>query len=497
MQTVKLTRYNNKIAYYVRRQDNEELTQYLAEITSINERKEPFYSNIKTHKTYDITRKDLTLRHDNHYVYIPITFIKYLDTRVKEIGFSFDYSSIDLSPILRKPEGQLRHELENFYTKDFSDKLLTVIDEMCTQRNGLINLPCGFGKSWLIVGLLRIYLKQNKSGNMLVLADGSAVVAELISRSEYMKIDTEFKGRYQIVNTASIDAKRFRTPEMLEWLKNCDVILIDECETITPTLKVFLESLDQYKSIYGFSATPDIYHGRALNELDNFNKFDDHAYKLLYYVGFSFIYRKSDKEIDVNIVYSHFSGKKYSWNEKRHYQEAIDRVVYHPNFIKVLKYVVDHATDTVYMPVSSTIRINKIIEMIKQYDPSISYVFWAANNIWDSYGNDYNNDYLKLAQFYAEKPWSERPRLVMSTRTSYKGICIPQLTDILLVENCQFNNVGQTLGRTFRYESPTAWLVQESDSKTNIVFRLSTFKRLKVLKTQFNVVNTKYITPEV
>lgn len=489
MFTVKLVKYNNKLCYYRRSDDNEYLTALLMDETQINERTIPFYSEILTHKEHTQKVKDETLLLDKYYVYLPIPMLEYLNQVANVMGYEFDMSDIDMTPLIQKPEGELRNTLIGYYTQDFSDKLLGVIDEMANHRYGLINLPTGFGKSWLIVGLLRIFCHQNLFDNILCIADGSAVVNELRSRAEYMKLNEDFKGRFEIVNTASVDAKRFDTPEMEAWLKSVGLILIDECDNITPTLKNFLENkLPNYKSIFGFSASPDRVNGQKMDmETINFSKLTHMAYKVLRYVGFSFITEEPKIPVSLHVVYSKFKNGKYlDFNEMIKWKQMVDFVALHENFIKVLKYIYEHSIDTVYIPTNSTKRIYKIINNIKKYAPELKYVFWDAGSIWDSEGRVFKNN-IELRDFFKDTPRGARPRIIFSTRTSFKGVSIPQITDIVYIENCNYGNVIQTIGRTYRSSDPAIWIIQENNPDANNLYRATTFKRLRIIRDTYSI----------
>lgn len=489
MQTVKLVKYNNKLCYYRRSDSNEYLTALLMDETLINERSIPFYSEIATHKEHSQKVKDETLMVDAYYVYLPLPMIEYLNTVANSLGYEFDMSDIDMIPLIQRPEGELRSTLEKYYTQEFSDKLLGVIDEMANHRYGLINLPTGFGKSWLIVGLLRIFCVQNKNDNILCIADGSAVVNELRSRAEYMKLNEDFKGRFEIVNTASVDAMRFDTPEMGEWLKSVGLILIDECDNITPTLKTFLDKkLPNYKSIFGFSASPDRVNGQKMDmETIKFNKLTHMAYKVLKYVGFSFITEEPKIPVSLHVIYSKFTKRKYlDFSEFIKFKQMVDFVALHKNFVKVLKHISENSIDTVYVPTNSTKRILKIIKNIQTYAPELTYVFWDAGSIWDSQGRVFK-DNIELRDFYKDTPRGLRPRIIFSTRTSFKGISIPQITDIVYIENCNYGNVIQTIGRTYRSSDPAIWIVQENDPEANNLYRATTFKRLRIIRDTYTI----------
>lgn len=474
---IKLHKLNNKLCYYQRCSENEDLTYQLDEILRINRHEEEVEYNGEKFK---VSKYDHRLQSDENYVYLPTTLIGFLESRVKSIGFTFDVSELNLVPIALDIESKVDF-LSKIYNEN-TDKICDLLSVISANRCGLINLFTGWGKTWAILGLAYAYVTDYAEGKVCILAQGSAVVNEIKSRLPLFQIPQD---RVIIENTASVRSQRFYADWWKDSRESIDLVIIDECDSITDTLMNFLNILPNYRFIFGFTATPDAYGGQFLGTDVDLSWIRGSIYRILQYVGTEIVNEIPRESIKLVVIDSHFSDKSvYMENQFKKFKDAIDRVINSRKFIEVLTYVANHAKDTIYLPINNKNLINKVIKNAKKWNPDLNFIYWDANSIWTTDGISFRN-HVELNKWLRSTPSDKRSNIIISTRASYRGISLPSLTDILLIENSNYRNIIQSIGRCMRSDYPTVWVPRETDKDKNLLFFCMATKRLKIINQSY------------
>lgn len=487
---VELIRISNKLAYYKRSKDNDVLTALLDDLLKIEVREVPWYSEIATHKLFmkkEYTRK---LQYDEWYVYIPIPMIALINYRVRDFEFELhlegDKESLPNLEVTEAIESQLRKVYG-----EHSDKLIELLQTIALHRRGLVDLPTSFGKTWSILGLLTIFL-ENNDGRCLIIASGSAVVQEIRSRLPLFQVDPS---RVMIENSVSLRAQRFYTEEYKKVMEETKFIIIDECDSIFSTMDDFLSKHSGYKSIVGFTATSDYAHGQKLSLDVKFPLLRGDVYKILAYVGHEIVTARPEANINLKMVYCNFSNcKPYMESEFLKFKQAVQYVIDSDKFIKFLEYVNERQKDTLYLPINNKNLIDKVIQRARMRHSPIQdkFIFWDAGEIsLVSNGRRFAN-HTELNKWLLNTPHEVRPDIILATRASYRGVSLPSLTDILFVENSNFRNVPQSIGRTMRSELPTVWVPVET-SNNNVLFKAMALKRFKIINQTYPNLNKEFI----
>lgn len=482
---VRLKKLNNKLAYYIRDYNNELLTASLDDLLKIEGRQVPFYSSIATREEFSRNEYSHKLQYDEHYVYLPLPLIPIIRYRMKLLGFELEVedkvSTIDLS---------INEEVRNHLTEvygEYSEKLLELLDFISSHNRGLVDLYTGYGKTWAILGLVYIFLHNNPEGKVMVIASGAAVVNEIRSRIPKFNISMD---RVILENSVSLRAKRFFTEEYQETKDSIKMVIIDECDSIFETLRNFLDSVNSYESIIGFTATSDYHKGQKLDFDLDFSSLRTDVYRILAYVGHEIITMIPKNNIRLNVINANFSQKQvYMNSEFLKFKQSIKFVIESHKFIDVLVYIQKYQKDTLYILLNNRNLINLIISNAKKYNSGLEFIYWDAGDIHTTTGLKFNN-HIELNSWLLSTDSKSRPNILLSTRASYRGVSLPSLTDILFVEGSNFRNVPQSVGRVMRSELPTVWIPCETSDK-NIIFLASSRKRIKIMhETYPNLIKT-------
>lgn len=488
MRIVKLRKVSNKLCYYVRTKENDLLSALLDDLLKIEVREIPWCSVIKTREL--IYKKEYTrkFQYDDFYGYIPIPMIELINYRLNG-EFKLILDTQDL------PDLSISSELEGELTKIYeghSEKILNLLREINLHRRGLVDLPTSFGKTWCLIGLAKIFLENNE-GKCLIIASGSAVVQEIRSRLPLFQVDPS---RIMIENSVSLRAQRFYTEDYKKVMEETKFIIIDECDSIFTTMDDFLSKHTGYKSIVGFTATSDYSYGQKLNLDVEFPLLRGDVYRILAYVGHEIVTARPEANINLVVAHGTFSYRRpFMESEYLKFKQAVEYVICTKKFIKFLEYVNRSQRDTLYIPINNTKLIDKLMGMAEKLNSPLvgKFIFWDAGNIivCDEKRTRFRS-HVELNKYLLETDPKTRPNIVITTRASYRGVSLPSLTDILFVENSNFRNVPQSIGRTMRSENPTIWLPIELSEK-NILFKAMSLKRLKIINQTYPNLHKEFI----
>lgn len=425
------------------------------------------------------------IKADDEFIYIPIPYLNYVVSYLFGCGIM---TSIDT---ITPPD------LPNFNTTDdwiekFSARegQIELWNEICNSRRGVIQTFTGFGKSLFIVACASMYAGP---GNILITAPFNSIGEELMLRFHALGLSVSLginpKNKINIINaTGFANSNAYDDPKVCEWLNHVDMFLIDECENITESLsKIFLQKLNNLKYVYGFSASPDKIDGTKLaaNTTSLFN-LNESSYLVTSYVGFNLMYKKSDKKTDLHIISATFGSKRLPFrNTSMEYRLSIKNVTTHENFIRCLKFILERKREILFIPVAEVANGERIYEIVKKlgYDP----ILWHSGCVKSEHGL---RSYAEIKKYCA----NNKVDVLIATVVAYLGVDLHQLSDILLVHGSNYSRVIQPIGRCFRHDHPSIWLLREMVEKKNSFYVHCYYRRLALIKKayQYQLFNHSY-----
>jgi len=362
------------------------------------------------------------------------------------------------------------------------------INKIVQRSSGLIQLPTGEGKTELMTAIIKSW---RDSGNILIMANRNAVCETIKERLFHYGVikETESDDYYEdlrgnkvmIINPpAFCRSWKIQDVELLDLLRNVNLVLIDECESIPSSVELLLEQhciKDKY--IYGFSASADKYEGRELLSTEVFTTLNYDTYCVMYYVGDSTIFKEPAKEIHLKVFQSPsdtFSGTANIQDGRL----AIEAILFSVPFSKyaipyLISYFTNSSDKTLYIPCTITEHVDWLFSLFE--DANVPAVHWTASGIY------YKEDYISQEDL-TEKVATHEVKVVISTQTSWWGVSM-KFTDILLFIGSKYNVIIQTIGRTFRIDEPTVWILNTASS--NNVFRRAALNRLEWVQSVYPI----------
>lgn len=417
---------------------------------------------------------------DKYWIYIPFSLVPVCALKLKK--------ALGIDKIICDKSGFKTNFSVRSYWKEFFSARKGQWEgfvNMCKQPRGVVQLPTGSGKSEYIIAVID---SVNEPGNRLVVVPFNSIKAELAMRFKKRGIivpeDFDPKAQVNIINAPGYkNSSNWKNPECIKWMNNVVITAIDECENISESLGALLQTqLTNSKYIYGFSASADKVDGKELSvsvEDKNMNKFSSYAYSVLSNVGMGISYTKPRKKMDLHIIKAKFGEpKKVSKFVKvqqfLQFANAEKAVIEHPTFKLCLKMACEKKRKVLFMPV----RTVKMGEYVRKVTEKLGYnaVLWHSGHFKSDTPGIKDYESLKRACEVDEKI-----DVIIATKVAFLGIDIKTISDVLLVMGTMYNMLVQPIGRAFRYDYPSTWLLQDMSNK-NPLYNNCHFKRLKIIK---------------
>lgn len=421
---------------------------------------------------------------DKYWIYIPFSLVPVCAKKLKlELG-------------INKIACDTSHFKTNFsirpYWKEFFSARVGQWEgfvNMCKQPRGVVQLPTGSGKSEYIIAVID---SVNEPGNRLVVVPFNSIKEELASRFKKRGIivPDEFDPTAQvnIINAPGYkNSSNWKNPECIKWMSNVVITAIDECENISESLNALLQKqLTNCKYIYGFSASADKVDGKELSvsvEDKDMKKFSSYAYSVLSCVGMGISYTKPKKKMDLHIIKAKFGEPKkvskfVQVQQFMQFTNAEKAVIEHPTFRLCLKMACEKKRKVLFMPV----RTVKMGEYVRKITEQLGYnaVLWHSGHFKSDTPGIKNYETLKYACEVENKI-----DVIIATKVAFLGIDIKTISDVLLVMGTMYNMLVQPIGRAFRYDYPSTWLLQDMSNK-NPLYNNCHYKRLKIIKETYD-----------
>jgi len=337
------------------------------------------------------------------------------------------------------------------------------VKNIAKNNSGLIQAETGFGKNVIITYIITHYRGK---GNILIIAPTISILNEIKQRAKLFDVEFD-EERVRAVHAAGfVNSKYKNNKEWTSFMKDVELILIDESENITSSIEIILrEHTVNYKYIFGFSATANKYEEMKLDYNTVYNKFYEleiETVSLLYFLGYSIFYHISDKPINIIKYWDYIEPEQPLpyWQQKREVLIAEENAFKSEGYINAIKYIRKAYPDKIlFVPV----RYKKYGKMLIDIFADDKVAFWDASGIITSKG--YGKDIADYAQLKEEMD-SHKINILAGTSVAYRGVDFKYITDTLLLLGANNSLVNQCLGRCLRTtDDVRVWLLYNKSDK--------------------------------
>lgn len=432
------------------------------------------YGLIKIHKGF-VARKliNYSILEKDNFLYYPLSYYIYftdilgydkIEEYVKNSGLHIDFEKEDYD-FLSNPK--------------FKEPLPDIINEIISYRQGIIQLPTGFGKTHIISMMIK-YLALIQNRRVLVFTTSTLIKQEIFKRLNMKEFYYDDDSNFNIIHiTGFVNSNYYKEHKKLE---NYEIVIYDESDSVPNGLFSLLPTISGVKYKYGFSATPDKQKGGMFKpHYTDLPKMSDYARYLFNYFGSCIIYRELEQEIKLNILHKHINYKNIKWQGADHHMilnaQLKSFLKQHEDLRDCLDYILQNKIYTILCVLKTNTLIDLLVPLLQEME--ISYVRWTSSGIyWESRDeNIESQDYLKTLVLEGKVD------MILSTDVISKGVDLNVLTDILILQSSQYGYLTQIIGRTVRYDKPQVWLI---DPQKNGELTYSMRKRRKVIEESFN-----------
>ncbi len=324
--------------------------------------------------------------------------------------------------------------------------------------SGVLSLPTAYGKNVMIVYLCMC--SKIRNSNILICAPSYSIVDEIKQRFERygISISTDMNPSCKIwaINPVGFMARK-DIGQYQDWLDRVDMLIVDECDTVTNSLEELItEHLPKARIHLGFSATVDKLKGANLTKIKNFNGLRTETVKILKYFGPAIVHKEPSKVI--RIVESDIAFGNY--NNLWSYDKCVNQVWHSFRMIPYLKACIEdnnkYARSTILIPFTNRGHVEHLLDnpKLKQY----TLAMWTASGIKF---NDREEEVGAGLERVKELVNNHEIDVLLTTSVGFKGVDITELKSVMFITGSSYGNVTQILGRIFRYQGdgcPTVYL---------------------------------------
>ena len=409
-------------------------------------------------------------------------------------------------------------EKGSLYTEQYEG-----IKSCCKKLGAVFEARTGFGKNTIITYLCSHYIG---SGNILILGPRYSILEEIKARAEKYDVEVHSKpeGKVMYIHPQGfLNSENAKDERYIEWMKNVDMVLIDECESITNSIETLLTSYcTGYRYIYGFSATADKYDGTKLSDImaaDTFHNLRRDTYQILYYVGETGFYKKDENKFTLIVNYVDGLPREYvGWrgNEPFNLQYARmeKSLIESSQAEEYLKYILTNGklTGTLLIPLKAIEMCEMIWSKVYEHDPSLSIGFWTAKETRYYDGNGNINNFKKLDNKTAYTDLknivdvNRALKVLICTSVGFRGVDFKYINDVLLCIGGNNGIINQIAGRLTRFDTSNLkiWLIGNNEDRNKTegrktpILDIALNKRIRLLKQAHgicivkNMVNQKF-----
>lgn len=423
----------------------------------------------------------------NHYR-IPFNMVRVASILLKTLGLSIDSSEIQ--EVYGGPQfsdiGQsfLRDEQYEYMKKVFH------------YFSGLLTLPTGFGKNTMMVYMVQASLEYQK--NILIMAPTYSIIDEIITRfAQYntpISKDYDVSQRVWAINpVALMSSKRLENAEIVQWLQDCTMLIMDECQEINNSQEELLTShLPNCLYRFGLSASSDKFYGSNLTHFHSLSHLNPETFRILEYFGPAIVYKPPQRKIRIVDTMIPFGDYRNYWS----YDKCINHLCHHKLMPQYIAQCLDDNNkdghSTVLFPFTNRAHVSHFLT-----DPTLSRFHII---IWTASGIQHNNNIPEergAGLDRVKELVNEGVDLVFCTSVGYKGIDLSGFRSVIFMTSSSYGMITQILGRAFRYKGPGLVNVYIARCMgDNPLYNASYWKRRKMLMENNEYeVETKHCPP--
>ena len=383
-------------------------------------------------------------------VSVPFQGIRTISQILKDMGVEVDASELNekLGPPVYSDLGQMFLRPEQY---EFLKKAMRL-------WSGVLSLPTAYGKNVMIVYLCMCSAIRNK--NILICAPSYSIVDEIKQRFERYGIpistDMSESSKIWAINPVGFMARK-DIDTYQSWLDNVDMLIVDECDTVTNSLEdLIVNRLPNAKIHLGFSATVDKLNGANLTKIRNFNNLRGETVKILKYFGPAIVHKTPSKVIRIVESDIAFGNYQNLWS----YDKCVNQVWHSPRMVPYLKACIEdnnkYARSTILIPFTNRGHVAHLL--LEPRLKKFSIAMWTANGIRFNDREEEPNAGLERVK---ELVNNHEIDVLLTTSVGFKGVDITELKSVMFITGSSYGSVTQILGRVFRYQGdgcPTVYL---------------------------------------
>lgn len=383
-------------------------------------------------------------------VSVPFQGIRTISQILKDMGVEVDASELNekLGPPVYSDLGQMFLRPEQY---EFLKKAMRL-------WSGVLSLPTAYGKNVMIVYLCMCSEIRNK--NILICAPSYSIVDEIKQRFERYGIpistDMSESSKIWAINPVGFMARK-DIDQYQSWLDNVDMLIVDECDTVTNSLEdLIVNRLPNAKIHLGFSATVDKLNGANLTKIRNFNNLRGETVKILKYFGPAIVHKTPSKVIRIVESDIAFGNYQNLWS----YDKCVNQVWHSPRMVPYLKACIEdnnkYARSTILIPFTNRGHVAHLL--LEPRLKKFSIAMWTASGIRFNDREEEPNSGLERVK---ELVNNHEIDVLLTTSVGFKGVDITELKSVMFITGSSYGSVTQILGRVFRYQGdgcPTVYL---------------------------------------
>lgn len=323
--------------------------------------------------------------------------------------------------------------------------------------SGVLSLPTAYGKNVMIVYLCECSKIRNK--NILICAPTYSIVDEIKERfkkyGHTVSSDFDKNCNIWVINPVGFMARK-NTEDLQDWLDQVDMLLVDECDTVTPSLEELISRLPNARIHLGFSATVDKLNGSNLTKTSNWNNLRMETCKILMNFGPAIVHKLPSKVIRVVESDIRFGNYKNLWS----YDKCVSQVWHSSKTVPYIRKCIEDnnrwGRSTILAPFTNRQHVEFLLN-----SPALSkftIVMWTAEGLKFNNGVEEKGAGLERVKELVNK---HEVDLLLATSVGFKGVDITELKSVLFMTGSSYGSVTQILGRVFRYQGdglPTVYL---------------------------------------
>lgn len=430
---------------------------------------------IKIHKGF-VTRKlmNWSVLERDDFLYYPLSYHTFFKETMGYDNIKNEINKGDLHIDFNEEDYQ-------FLTNPkFKEPLPSIINEILSYRQGIIQLPTGFGKTHIITMLIK-YLALQQKRRVLVLTTTVLIKQEIFKRLGIDEFYYNDDSLFNIIHITGFSRSKVYG-EMGNKLENYEILIYDESDSVPNELFNLLTTISGVKYKYGFSATPDrLKGGRFEPRYTDLSKMGEYARYLFSYFGSCIIYRELKHELRLNVIHKEIKYKAIKWSGADYYMilnaQLKSLLKQHDDLKPCIEYILQNKIHVVLCVLKTNTLIDLLVPLMQEM--SISYVRWTSSGIyWET-----EDRYIKTQNELKELVLDKKIEFIFATDVISKGVDLNILTDILILQSSQYGYLTQIIGRTVRYDKPQIWLI-DPQKKGELYYSMQ--KRRRVIEESYS-----------